>query len=292
MTDSPLTSDQLERYRNDGFVFPIRVLSDDRVAELRAAIDDHLSGRVPTERYELTAPIRIRRVAGPDGREVFEYEDGEDGEAGGATTFPFLFNLWKLDERFARIGKDPVIAGIARRLLDCREVLLMEDNVVVKSPHSGTLPWHQDYSYWPIARPTAVTVWIALDHITAENGAMRVVPGSHRFGERLPVAFGDGAAFMHAERPGVEEMPADPAAEGYDTVTYELQPGECGFHHALLWHASTPNDTADSRYAFILRYLAGGTIWLGPTRFPYDDIGCAVGEPVGGEHFPAVETAF
>lgn len=290
MRTDPLTDQELAQYHSDGFIFPIRVLADEQVAELREAIYEHLTGQIKSERYELTDPIRIRRTDFGDGQFVLEYE--EDGEEVQTRTFPFLFNLWKSDERFAKIGRNPTIAGFARQILDCREVLLMEDNAVIKNPRTKMLPWHQDYSYWPLAEPAAVTVWIALDHVSARNGAMQVVPGSHLWGERLPVAFGDEQAFMHEERPGVEEVPKDPAAQGHPIVTYELQPGECGLHSAMLWHASTPNESDQIRTAFILRYLASGTVWLGATRMPYDDIGCSVGEPVTGAHFRAVPTAF
>jgi ectoine hydroxylase-related dioxygenase (phytanoyl-CoA dioxygenase family) len=168
----------------------------------------------------------------------------------------------------------------------------MEDNVVLKAPHSKTLPWHQDFSYWPLAQPSAITVWIALDHVTAANGAMQIIPGSHLFGERLPVSFGDAKAFMQEERPGVQEVPQDPNMLGHKVITYELKPGECGFHSALVWHGSTPNTHSRIRCAFVLRYLASGTIWLGAARFPYDDIGCQIGEAVSDLHFPAVKTAF
>ena len=285
----PLTRAEVRQYHNDGYLFPVRVLSDDQVVELREAIEDHLSGRIESAKYELTDPIRIRRVAGQGGQVNFEYEDGEKSEP---HTFPFLFNLWKSDERVAKVGMDPFIAGMARQLLGAAEVLLMEDNAVVKAPHSKRLPWHQDYSYWPLAEPAAITVWIALDHITAANGAMQVIPGSHELGERLPVSFGDARSLMYDERPGVKEVPQDPGAHGHKVVTYELKPGECGFHSALVWHASTPNTSSSIRCAFILRYLASGTIWLGAARFPYDDVGCTIGEPIGGAHFPAVATAF
>src|SRR5205085_12391328 len=127
------------------------------------------------------------------------------------------------------------IAGMARQLLNCDQVVLMEDNVVIKTPHTKTLPWHQDYSYWPLATPAAVTVWIALDRITPANGAMQVVSGSHRRGERLPVAFGDASSFMTEDRPGIAEVSQDPAVEGEHIITYDLYPGECGFHHAMVW---------------------------------------------------------
>lgn len=290
MRVEPFTEAEIQQYNRDGFLLPVRVLSDEQIAELRQALDDHLRRPDAPQRFELTDPIRLRSVAAEDGQERFEYEEGEASPT--PHTFPFFMNLWKLDERFRRVATDPVIAGLARQLLGVDEVLLMEDNVVVKNPHSKTLPWHQDYSYWPLAEPAAVTVWIALDHISAANGAMQVVPGSHTLGERLPVAFGDEQAFMHEQRPQAQELSQDPAAEGHQVVTYELQPGECGFHDAMLWHASTPNTTDSVRRAFILRYVKNGTIWLGSARFAYDDIGCGIGEPLSAAHFPLVPTAF
>jgi ectoine hydroxylase-related dioxygenase (phytanoyl-CoA dioxygenase family) len=285
----PLASEEIKCFQEQGYLVPIRVLSDEQVAELRAALDDHLSGRIASETYELTDPIRVRRVAELSGQTTFEYEYGKLSQP---HTFPFLFNLWKRDERFKRVATDPVIAGMARQLLGSREVVMMEDNVVLKNPQSKTLPWHQDFAYWPLATPSAVTVWIALDRITAENGAMLVVPGSHKLGERLPVGFGDARSFMKDDRPGVSEVSQDPAAAGYEVIPYDLQPGDCGFHDAMLWHASGPNTSAHVRHAFILRYIAGGTVWLGNKRFPYDEVDCEVGDAIGGSDFPTIKTAF
>lgn len=286
---SPLTREEVERYHRDGYLFPVRVLDEARVAELRDAVEEYVTGRARTSTYELTDPIRIKRVSGPGGEVRLEYDGDQENRP---HTFGFLFNLWKSDERFANVARDPVIAGMARQLLAAPQILLMEDNVVVKTPHTKALPWHQDYAYWPVAEPAAITAWIALDRITAANGAMEVVPGSHRFGERLPVSFGDARAFLEDRRPGIGAVPQDPAALGHEVITYELEPGECGFHSAMVWHGSTPNTSSAMRSAFIVRYLASGTVWLGAARFPYDDVGCAIGEPIGPAHFPAVATAF
>lgn len=285
----PLTSEELERFHQAGCLFPIRVLSDKQVAELRDALDDHICGRIPSTAYELTDPIRIKRVKGSHSKTTFEYEEGEPSQP---RTFPFLFNLWKLDVRFRQVAFDPVIAGFARQLLGSRQVVLLEDNVVIKNPLTGTLPWHQDYSYWPLKSPAAVTVWIALDRITTANGAMQVALGSQTMGERLPVGFGDAISLMREDRPSVPDISQDPASEGHRIVTYDLQLGECGFHHAMVWHSSTSNTSANVRRAFILRYVAAGTIWLGRERFPYDEVGVGVGDPIGGPHFPVIPTAF
>lgn len=293
----PLTPEEIARYNDQGFLLPIRVLDDEQVARAREALDDHLEGRRESKAYELTDPIvdsdHGKATAGSGtASAVAETTEVEKKPH----SVPFLFNLWERDERFWEIVANPVIAGMARQLLGSDEVVLMEDGAVVKKPVvGGRLAWHQDFAYWPLATPGAVTCWIALDDVSAENGGMQVAAGSHKLGEKLPVEFGDGSSFMHAERPGLGEV-RPPEEEGLEVVGYELKAGECGFHHALLWHASGPNTSQNPRRGFIPRYVAGGTMWLGALRFPYnytdEELECAPGEPIHGPHFPQIETAF
>lgn len=285
---TPLTDEEIARYDRDGFLQPIRVLSKADTVELKRAVAEYVAGVREAERYELTDPINIREGRDEDGSPVFEYAEGESSEE--LHTFPFLFNLWKRDDQFRRIGLNGVLGGLARQLVRAPQVLLMEDNVVVKQPHTHTVPWHQDFSYWPLEKPRAVTVWIALDDVGPDNGAMRVVPGSHFTDEHLPVSFADASAFMTSRR--LPELPQDPEARGLPVLNYEMSAGECGFHHPMVWHGSTPNATGGARCALVLRYVASGSTWLGAARMPYDDVGCEVGEPLGPEHFPLVETAF
>ncbi len=291
----PLTPDEIATYEERGFLFPIRVLDDAQVEELRAALDDHLEGRRVSQAYELTDPIvdasthQATVGAGVARAETTEIERKPH-------SVPFLFNLWERDERFWRVDANPVIAGMARQLLGSEEVVLLEDGAVIKKPVvGGKLAWHQDYAYWPLATPATVTCWIALDDVSARNGGMQVAVGSHKLGEKLPVEFGDGRSFMHEERPGIGEV-RPPEEVGLEVVGYELQAGECGFHHALLWHASGPNTSERPRRGFIPRYVAGGTMWLGALRFPYnysdEELECAPGERIHGPHFPVVATAF
>ena len=293
----PLTPEEIARYNDQGFLLPIRVLDDEQVARAREALDDHLEGRRESKAYELTDPIvdsdHGKATAGSGtASAVAETTEVEKKPH----SVPFLFNLWERDERFWEIVANPVIAGMARQLLGSDEVVLMEDGAVVKKPVvGGRLAWHQDFAYWPLATPGAVTCWIALDDVSAENGGMQVAAGSHKLGEKLPVEFGDGSSFMHAQRPGLGEV-RPPEEEGLEVVGYELKAGECGFHHALLWHASGPNTSQNPRRGFIPRYVAGGTMWLGALRFPYnytdEELECAPGEPIHGPHFPRIETAF
>ena len=52
-----------------------------------------------------------------------------------------------------------------------------------KMPHdSQIVGWHQDAGYWPLSPSKTVTVWLAIDDATVENGAMRFIAGSHHLG--------------------------------------------------------------------------------------------------------------
>src|SRR5438067_268260 len=70
------------------------------------------------------------------------------------------------------------------RLLDIAETLvgpniaLFNASYFCKAPRNGSpVLWHQDRWYWPI-KSDVVTLWLAIDDSTPENGCLRVIPGS------------------------------------------------------------------------------------------------------------------
>lgn len=44
---------------------------------------------------------------------------------------------------------------------------------------------HHDITYWSVAGEQIVTLWLALDNVTDETGAVEYVKGSHRWGEHF-----------------------------------------------------------------------------------------------------------
>jgi ectoine hydroxylase-related dioxygenase (phytanoyl-CoA dioxygenase family) len=93
-------------------------------------------------------------------------------------------------------------------------------------------PLHADVG----AIPDAQGFWVAnalfmLDDFTAENGALRAVPGTHRAG-RLP-----------------QDALADPRAPHPDEVLVTGRAGDVVVMNAHLWHGGTANRTRDRRLA-------------------------------------------
>ncbi len=143
-----------------------------------------------------------------------------------------LANLVDKGAVFERaVVMEPVLVGVAHVL--GTEFKLSSLNVRVADPHEGGLqPLHVDMGLLPDARgfATCNTVWM-LDDFTAENGALRVVPGSHRWGRRPQEALED------ANAPHPQEI----------LVTGKA--GDVVVMNAAAWHGGTLNRTATPRRA-------------------------------------------
>ena len=63
------------------------------------------------------------------------------------------------------------------------ERVKLPESEIAKPPKVGkATPWHEDSSYWDGRVSTMagiVTIWLALDRATKENGCMAVIPGTH-----------------------------------------------------------------------------------------------------------------
>lgn len=296
MTDvrtDPLSDDEVSAFRQDGYLFPGKIISDELVDRLREGLDQVTPGKSDgTISYDLMERTR----------------DSAQPVLADAKIVPFHFNLWKSRPEFWEVAFNPVAAGWAAQLLGGDGVNLLADNALIKPPRvGGALHYHQDYPAWPIATPDGATIWIALDDVTTENGSMNFAVGSHLLGERLPVELTTGQSLQRYRAgadsrtedvdEGVQERSAlkplgTPESEGLPVVSSKLKAGECSMHHTLTWHESGPNETDRPRRAHTVRYVKTGVIFLGEQRasFYYTDEEAAVpiGTPIGGPNFPNI----
>jgi ectoine hydroxylase-related dioxygenase (phytanoyl-CoA dioxygenase family) len=125
---------------------------------------------------------------------------------------------------------------------------LWGSNFFIKSPRSlSTVGWHQDAYYWPLDPHESLTVWLAFDDSTTENGAMTVIPGSHRAGllKHVRVRESDSVLMLECERGQFRE----------DTVVpVTLRAGEVSIHDDKLVHGSPANPSQTRRAGLTIRY--------------------------------------
>jgi ectoine hydroxylase-related dioxygenase (phytanoyl-CoA dioxygenase family) len=131
-------------------------------------------------------------------------------------------------------------------------VCLTHQQFVTKLPDIGDqrsdIPMHQDGGYGQLEPATDVTIWLALVDTDERNGALRVVPGSHRAG----LLEHESAAI----NPLLRQTRADPG------VPVRLAAGEAVAFSGLLLHGSGPNRSDRERPAMYARYCEPRTRML------------------------------
>jgi phytanoyl-CoA hydroxylase len=135
-----------------------------------------------------------------------------------------------------------------------------ESKVNSKLPGTPThLKFHQDLPFGPLTNEDLVTVIFHLDEVTAENGPLEVVPGSHR--GPLYEHWHDGV-FTGAVSPEVE------AWARKEVVTCCGAAGSAYLMDARVLHGSAPNLSSAPRSLFIVQYHAEDAHPLAPNHLP------------------------
>lgn len=211
-----------EAFDEAGFVVLTNFLPADAYAELRSELDRYIRDIVPDLPHS----------------EAF-YQDRSRPET-----------LRQLQ----RMGRDPFFDAYRRHpcWLALAEALLGEPAEADQPEWFNKLPGtahatppHQDNHYFQLVPPQVLTMWLALDAVDEENGALRYVRGSHLAGRR-PHAATDVVGFSQ----GVTDYgPCDEAAECLVT----LSPGDLVVHHGETIHRADSNRSPDrQRRAFAM----------------------------------------
>ena len=107
------------------------------------------------------------------------------------------------------------------------------------SGQSLEIPWHQDSSYWPLWPMKAVSVWLALDDVDEENGAMDMFKFSDLPQSRARIGVEKveetGADFFIKVDPNI--LPLEKA------IKMKLMKGQAEFHDAFILHHSPENNS-------------------------------------------------
>ena len=219
LQDGRLSEADKERYWRDGFLHPIRVLSDEAAAEARARIE-------AVERDWLEADL-------PHPLNTYKRVNAH-------VTMPFVVEL----------ARNPAILDVVEGILG-PDILIYAAEFFTKEPHSKhVVTMHQDLTYWGLgAIDGMVTAWVALSPATRASGCMDFVRASHK-NPILPHedTFDDNNLLSRGQ-----EIAVDIAEE--DKTAIELAPGEMSLHHGLTIHGSGPNTSDDRRIGCVIRYI-------------------------------------
>jgi len=228
-----LSEMEMRNFRNDGFLIFRRMAEPAITERMQAVTHEHLRAEIAPIEYEAEVgyPGAPASLDAPGGRTARRLR--------GAYRRHDCFREWAEDRR--------VIARLIRIFGEQVCLTLAHHNcVMTKHPDFGTATgWHRDIRYWSFARKELVTVWLALGEENEANGALKVIPGSHRLD--IKQAQMDDLDFLRPDVP--ENQPL--FAQG---KMLELQAGDVVFFHSGLFHAAGRNASRAVKTSVVFAY--------------------------------------
>jgi ectoine hydroxylase-related dioxygenase (phytanoyl-CoA dioxygenase family) len=169
-----------------------------------------------------------------------------DTDADGHRTIQRIKKPNRIDRYYAEQAANAQILEILTRIIG-KLVRLSHTKINMKSANGGAaLEWHQDWAFAPHTNMSTCVASIMLDGAWASNGAMQVIPGSHK-----------GPLHNHHDEEGFFCGAVDIAA--FDiarAVLLEGPPGTVSFHHPMTLHGSSVNRSGDPRRILFYEYAA------------------------------------
>ena len=224
-----ITEDEINTYNQDGIVCLRGLFSDEWVEMLREAADQSMSN--PNE-----FGIELATERNEEGRFFHE-------------TF-----VWRNNEICKNFVFNSPAAEIAGKIMSSNKVNIFFDQWLIKEPGTGTAtPWHHDMPYWPIKGWQISTLWLALDPVKAESGAVEYVKGSHKWGKTYKPATFSGSHDYGDDLPEVPDVEA--MRDQLEFIQFEMEPGDCTVHQGLIVHGASGNTSRNTRRrAYVSRW--------------------------------------
>lgn len=219
----PIISDaQRAQLDENGFF----VLEDVFTADEMAALAETIDG------YQLQHVQRLRAK-------------GETSGISRADEITFTIKLAEQDEAIRAFVTRPEFVAISTQLLGPDIDLYWNQSVFKQPEGKQEFPWHQDDGYAAVTPSPYLTIWLALNDATIENGCISVLPGSHKRG-----------LVPHWNSPiGYVCHSADDPDQG---VPVPVKGGSMAVFWSLTMHKSGANVSKGARKAFVIQYAPQG----------------------------------
>ncbi|MGB3671215.1 MAG: phytanoyl-CoA dioxygenase family protein [Phormidesmis sp.] len=218
---APVTAEQIQQFRRDGFLVIENLFSPEQVEKLLQRFDALYAGEFETgiypDEWHWNPHLGLPAVAGQ------------------------MTGVWRCDRTLAAMVMSEKAGQIAAMLEGWSGTRLLTDGLWQKPPSAKETTLHQDSMYINAHQPVGetTTCWVALSNAFPGASTIEYVPGSHTWPRSNAVA-----EFHNKDKSYLSQMEAaaqQAGAEKPEVVQMKLSPGSCVFHHGNIWHGSGQN---------------------------------------------------
>ena len=259
-----LTERQIDQYRSNGFLIIEGLLAPQELEEWRSAVDEALA-----ERDGIKIPGTNIRTGQDDGINT------KDADYYG-NVFDQLINLWQTNERVRALMLNEALGRMACQLSGAAGIRIWHDQALIKRPWANPTTLHLDVPFWSFSSERAISIWVALDDATLDNGCLHFMPGTHRVTTYREIGITKNMNAIFETYPALITREA---------VAVPMKAGSASFHNGLTIHGAGPNMTPRPRRAMTCAYMPDGSTFNGEKNILSDEYlaKLVIGDPLNDD---------
>ena len=237
-----LSDAQIATYSEQGFLVIEDFLHPGELNHWRTATQTAVDERLEATRAKVDKPIfeTLNNQADPD-----SYY---------AQVFTQCLKLAETNSEMHDLIYDPALGKVVATLAGVDGIRVWHDQALFKPPYGNPTGWHLDNPYWSFSSRQAISIWVALDDATYQNGCMYYVPGSHKTARYDNAGIGQNLGDLFKVYPEWREI---------DPVGVPCSAGAAVFHNGLTAHGAGANMTNKPRRAMTCAFMPDGATFNG-----------------------------
>jgi phytanoyl-CoA hydroxylase len=233
-----LTQEQLAQFHKDGYIVLRNFADARRCDDILAVAKEHLENKIEPIETEIGYGSRTKEYR----TAVTDYDSHTEEEH---IIVRRLRQVYERSTLFKAWMEDIKIRPVLQQVLEDDVVLTTahHNSIMTKMPfYSLDTGWHQDRRYWRYSNDNLVSIWLALDSETSENGVLEFIPGSHMM-DFSSEQFDKKEYFCETS-----ELNKNIIAREIST---DLSKGDVVIFHSLLLHRANKNSTDKAKISFV-----------------------------------------
>lgn len=246
------TQEQIESYRRDGFVVIEDFLSPSELEVWRQTTHEAVEQR-----------LDAARTAGRWSQNSATLTNQNNPDDFSAQVFTQCVRLADTHDGMRELMMDERTGELVGTLAGVDGIRIWHDQALFKQPYGNATAWHLDNPYWSFSSPDALSIWVALDDATLENGCLYYLPGTHKTARYENSNIGANQRDLFKFYPEWLEIQA---------VATPARAGSAVIHNGLCAHGAGANMTRGPRRAMTCAFMPDGATFNGQKNVLPDDL--------------------
>ncbi len=246
------TAEQIQSFQDNGFLVVEDFLDPQELENWRRNMDEAVAQRLES--------LRPDAQKGQSNAVVDEIEanrlksNAADKDDYYSQVFTQCVKLADSHPGMREIIFDPSLGEFAATLAGVDGIRIWHDQALIKPPFGNPTAWHLDNPYWSFSSPNSISIWVAIDDATKDNGCMYYLPGTQKTATYNNVGIGKNQADL---------FKVYPQWRGIQSVACPARAGTAVFHNGLCAHGAGANMTSGQRRAMTCAFMPDGEVFNG-----------------------------